>query len=49
MDSRNITYMFYGFSAVWIILAAFVVLLVSRERAIRKQLDSLRAMLDDRK
>lgn len=40
--------MFYGFTAVWLILAAYVVVLISREKAIRKQLDSLRAMLHDR-
>ena len=48
MDARNITYMFYGFTAVWLILAAYVVVLIGREKAIRKQLDSLKAMLQDR-
>ena len=49
MDARNISYMFYGLTVVWLILAAYVALLVGREKSIRKQLDSLKAMLEDRR
>ncbi len=48
MDSRNFLFMFYGFLAAWLILVAYVVLLVSRERRIRRELDSLKHMLEDR-
>ncbi len=48
MDSRNFTYMFYGFLAAWLIVVAYVVSLVSRERRIRRELDSLKSMLEDR-
>ena len=46
MDARNFTYMFYGFLAVWMILMIYLLLLVSRERNIRRQLDSLKNMLE---
>ena len=48
MDTRNFTYMFYGFAAVWLILIGYVLLLVSREKNIKKQLTSLKNMLEER-
>jgi CcmD family protein len=47
MDSRNFTFMFYGFLAAWLILVAYVVSLVSRERKIKRELDSLKSMLEE--
>ena len=40
--------MFYGFTAAWVILIVYVLLLVSREGRIKKQLASLKNMLEDR-
>ncbi len=48
MDSRNFTYMFYGFAAAWFILALYVLSVASRERQIRKELDGVKRMLEDR-
>lgn len=48
MDTRNFTYMFYGFLAAWLILVLYVVTLVARERSIRKELTRLRSMMEDR-
>jgi len=48
MDSRNFTYMFYGFAAAWVILSLYVLTLVGREKKINKQLEGLRRMLDDK-
>ncbi len=48
MDARNFTYMFYGFLAAWMILVAYLVSLVARERRIRAQMDGLKRMLDQR-
>jgi CcmD family protein len=48
MDERNFTYMFYGFLAAWLILVAYVVSLVMRERKIRREMDGLRRMIEDR-
>jgi CcmD family protein len=51
MDTRNFTFMFYGFLAAWLILVVYVLSLVSRERKIAEQLKSLKGMLEykDRK
>ncbi|MBM3736537.1 MAG: CcmD family protein [Acidobacteria bacterium] len=48
MDQRNFTYMFYGFAAAWVILAAYVLTLVARERRLAGQVESLKRMLEDR-
>ncbi|MCZ2152145.1 MAG: CcmD family protein [Bryobacterales bacterium] len=48
MDSRNFTYMFYGFAAAWLILALYVLSLVARERRLRRELDSVKRMVEDR-
>ena len=48
MDQRNFTYMFYGLAAAWGILAIYVLTLVSRESRLRKQLDGLQRMIEDK-
>ena len=48
MDERNFTYMFYGLLAAWVLLAGYVVSLASRERKLRKEIDGLRRMIEDR-
>ena len=48
MDTRNFTFMFYGFLAAWLILIGYVLLLVNRESNIKKQLASLKNMLEER-
>ena len=47
MDSRNFLYMFYGFSAVWIILFGYLVWLVARERSLNSELDRVKRMLEE--
>jgi CcmD family protein len=46
MDSRNFMYMFYGFAAAWVILVIYLVLLLSRERKIRKDLENLKGLVE---
>ena len=48
MDTRNFTYMFYGFLAAWMILVVYVLMLVSRESNIKKQLSNLKNLLEER-
>jgi CcmD family protein len=48
MDERNFTYMFYGFAAVWVILALYVMSLAMREGRLRKELENVKRMLDAR-
>jgi CcmD family protein len=46
MDSRNFTFMFYGFLAAWLILVGYVVSLVARDRKLRRELDSVKNMIE---
>ncbi len=46
MDSRNFTFMFYGFTAAWAILVIYVLMLVARERKLRRELDGLKQLLE---
>jgi len=48
MDERNFTYMFYGLLAAWLVLSGYVVSLASRERKLRREIDGLRRMIEDR-
>ena len=48
MDITNLTYLFYGYSAAWLIITAFVLLLVSRGRRIDRELARLRSLVEDR-
>jgi CcmD family protein len=41
--------MFYGFAAVWAILAIYVGMLVARERDLKRELEGLKHMVDERK
>ncbi len=48
MDTRNFTFMFYGFLAAWLILVVYVVALVGRENRIKRELESLKHMFGER-
>lgn len=39
----------YGLIAAWVILAAYVLFMVARERKLRREIDSLKAMVEDRR
>ncbi len=45
---RNFQFLFYGLLTAWVVLLAFVGLLASRERKLRRELERLRAMIEDR-
>jgi CcmD family protein len=47
MDSRNVMYMVYGFSAVWIILFVYLIMLVLRERSLNSELDRVKRMMEE--
>ena len=47
MDTRNFTFMFYGFAAAWIIVALYVIWVGGRERHLRTELDRLKRMIGD--
>ncbi|MCC7235097.1 MAG: CcmD family protein [Bryobacterales bacterium] len=48
MDERNFQFMFYGFAVAWFLLAAYLLTLVARESKLRKEVDTLKRMLEER-
>jgi CcmD family protein len=48
MDERNFEYMFYGFLAAWLIVVVYVAFLVTRERKLKRELDRVRALVEER-
>jgi CcmD family protein len=48
MDAINQTFLFYGYSAAWIIVLAFVLILVRRGRRIDHELSRLKALVEDK-
>jgi len=47
-EARNFAYMFYGFTAAWLILALYVVTIAHRESKLKQELARLRNLLEDR-
>jgi CcmD family protein len=45
---RNYEFLSYGLTAAWLILVIYVLMLVSRQRKLRREIASLRAMLEER-
>lgn len=48
MDITNLHYLFLGYSVAFLILFAFVLMLVSRGRKIDKELSRLKSMVSER-
>ncbi|HLI84639.1 MAG TPA: CcmD family protein [Bryobacteraceae bacterium] len=45
---RNFEFLSYGFAAAWIVLAIYVLMMVGRERRLKREISSLKAMLEER-
>jgi CcmD family protein len=48
MDSINQTYLFYGYTAAWIIVLGFVLILVRRGQRIDHELSRLKSLVEDK-
>ncbi len=48
MDERNFTYMFYGFTAAWVIVVLYVLTMVRRESKLHSELERVKHMIEDR-
>ena len=46
MDTRNFTYMFYGFSVAWLVIMLYVISIAVRERRLRQELDRVKRMIE---
>ena len=44
----NYNFMFYGFSAAWLIVALYVIWIALRERRLREEVDRVKRMLEER-
>ena len=45
MDVRNFTFMFYGFSAAWVIVLAYVIILARRGARLKKELQDVKQLV----
>jgi CcmD family protein len=45
---RNFDFLSYGFAAAWIVLVVYVLMMVARERRLKREIASLKAMLEER-
>jgi len=48
MDVINQTYLFYGYTAAWIIVLGFVLILVRRGQRIDRELSRLKSLVEDK-
>ena len=48
MDTRNFTYMFYGFAVAWLIPAIYLVTLMLREKKLQDELERVKRMISDK-
>jgi len=48
MDTRNFMFMFWGFAGAWVIVLLYVISIAARESRLRKELDRVRKMIENR-
>jgi CcmD family protein len=46
---RNYEFLSYGLTAAWIILVVYVLMMLARQKRLRREIASLRAMLEEKK
>jgi len=45
---RNYEFLSYGLTAAWIILVGYVLMMLARQKRLKREISNLRAMLDDK-
>ena len=45
---RNYEFLSYGLTAAWVILVVYLLMMVSRQRKLKREIARLKAMLEDR-
>jgi CcmD family protein len=48
VDITNVHFLFFGYSAAWLIMIGFVFLLVGRSRRIDRELRRLKSLIEDK-
>ena len=46
---RNYEFLSYGLIAAWIILVGYVLMMLARQKRLKREIANLRAMLDDKR
>ena len=46
---RNYEFLSYGLVAAWVILVVYVLMMVGRQKRLKREIANLRAMLDDKR
>jgi CcmD family protein len=46
---RNYEFLSYGLTAAWIILVGYVLMMVARERRLKREIANLKAMLEEKR
>ena len=46
---RNYEFLSYGLIAAWLILVGYVLMMVARQKRLKREIANLRAMLDDKR
>lgn len=48
-EIRNLSYLFYGYTVIWVLLLAYLYALSRRERHLREQIDELKKEIEAEK
>ena len=46
---RNYEFLSYGLTAAWVILGVYVMMMLARQKRLKREISNLRAMLDDKR
>lgn len=47
MSPQNYTFMFYGFTAAWLVVIVYVISIALREKKLREELDRVKRMVEE--
>ena len=45
---ENFWYLFWAYNLIWIFIAVYIGILMAKQRALRRQIDEIRARLEER-
>jgi len=45
-EIRNLSFLFYGYTVVWVLLLGYLFVLARRERGLREQVEELRKQIE---
>ena len=48
-EIRNLAYLFYGYSVIWVILLGYLFMLTRREKSLRAEVEELKRLIESEK